>query len=97
MGGVEAMILEQLTFAVHPSVLKDWLKFEEDEWLPWLRQQRGFMHKQIDCGGGLATNKIWWKDKQSWDEAAQKKEEMVPKNMKMHRLFGSKVIMVRAN
>ncbi len=91
------MILEQLTFAVHPSVLKDWLKFEEDEWLPWLRQQRGFMHKQIDCGGGLATNKIWWKDKQSWDEAAQKKEEMVPKNMKMHRLFGSKVIMVRAN
>ena len=91
------MILEQLTFAVHPSVLKDWLKFEEDEWLPWLRQQRGFMHKQIDCGGGLATNKIWWKDKQSWDEAAQKKEEMVPKNMKMHRLFGSKVVMVRAN
>lgn len=91
------MVLEQLTFAVHPSVLKDWLKFEEDEWLPWLRQQRGFMHKQIDCGGGLATNKIWWKDKQSWDEAAQKKEEMVPKNMKMHRLFGSKVIMVRAN
>ncbi len=91
------MVLEQLTFAVHPSVLKDWLKFEEEEWLPWLRQQRGFMHKQIDCGGGLATNKIWWKDKQSWDEAAQKKEEMVPKNMKMHRLFGSKVIMVRAN
>jgi hypothetical protein len=91
------VVLEQLTFAVHPSVLKDWLKFEEDEWLPWLRQQRGFMHKQIDCGGGLATNKIWWKDKQSWDEAAQKKEEMVPKNMKMHRLFGSKVIMVRAN
>jgi hypothetical protein len=91
------VVLEQLTFAVHPSVLKDWLKFEEEEWLPWLRQQRGFMHKQIDCGGGLATNKIWWKDKQSWDEAAQKKEEMVPKNMKMHRLFGSKVIMVRAN
>jgi hypothetical protein len=97
MDGVVKMILEQLTFAVHPSVLKDWLKFEDDVWLPWLRQQRGFMHKQIDCGGGLATNKIWWKDKASWDEAAQKKDEMIPFNLKMRQMFGSKVIMVRSN
>ncbi len=91
------MILESLTFAVHPSVLKDWLKFEEDVWLPWLRQQRGFMHKQIDCIGGIATNKIWWKDKDSWNKAAAKKDEMIPFNLKMQQMFGSKVIRLLSN
>jgi hypothetical protein len=97
MDGVVKMILEQLTFAVHPSVLKEWLKFEDEYWLPWLQQQSGFMHKQIDCGGGLATNKIWWKDKDSWNAAASKKDEMIPLNLKMRQMFGSKVIMVRSN
>jgi hypothetical protein len=91
------MILEQLMFAVHPSALKDWLKFEEDEWLPWLRQQRGFVNKQIDIRSGVAVNKIWWKDKASWDEAASKKQEMIPMEMKMQRLFGSRVIRLKSN
>ena len=91
------MILERLMFAVDPSVLKDWLKFEEDVWLPWLRQQPGFMHKEITSGGGLATSNIWWKDKDSWNAAAAKKNEMIPFNLKMRQMFGSKVIMVRSS
>jgi len=90
------VILEQLQFMVHPSVKDDWLKFEEDYWLPWLRQQRGFINKQIDCKAGIATNRIWWRDKASWDRAAQKKDEMTPLNMKMRQLFGSKVVMLRS-
>lgn len=90
------MVLEQLQFMVHPSVKDDWLKFEEEYWLPWLRQQRGFVHKEIRYVGGIATNMIWWRDKDSWDQAAQKKEEMIPLNMKMHQLFGSRVTMLKA-
>jgi hypothetical protein len=91
------MILEQLQFMVHPSVKDDWLKFEDDYWLPWLRQQKGFINKQIDYKAGIATNRIWWKDKESWDEAAAKKDEMIPFNMKMHQLFGSRVIRLLSN
>ena len=90
------MVLEQLQFMVHPSVYKDWVKFEDEVWLPWLQQQRGFVRKQIDYTSGIATNRIWWKDKASWDEAAQKKNEMIPKQLKMHQLFGSRVIMLKA-
>jgi len=81
---------------VHPSVTKDWLKFEEEEWLPWLQQQKGFVSKQIRMSGGIATNMIWWRDKESWDKAAAKREEMVPKELKMQRLFGSRVTRLRA-
>jgi hypothetical protein len=90
------VILEQLQFMVHPAVQKDWLKFEEEYWLPWLRQQRGFINKEIRLSGGIATNMIWWKDKASWDEAARKKTEMTAFNLKMRQLFGSRVTMLRS-
>jgi len=90
------VILEQLQFMVHPAVKDDWLKFEDDYWLPWLRQQRGFVNKQIDYKSGIATNRIWWKDKTSWDEAASKKTEITALNLKMRQLFGSRVTMLRS-
>ena len=90
------MKLERLQFAVHPTVHNDWLKFEEDYWLPWLRQQPGFMNKQINVNAGIATNMIWWKDKSSWDRAASKKEEIGALDLKMRQLFGSKVTRLRA-
>ena len=78
------MILENLQFMVHPSISKDWLK-----------QQRGFMRKEIRISGGIATNIIWWKDQKSWDEAAKKTKEMELFNLRMRQLFGSKVTMLR--
>jgi len=89
------MILENLQFMVHPSISKDWLAFEDEYWLPWLKQQRGFMRKEIRMSGGIATNTIWWKDQKSWDEAAQKTKEMELFNLRMRQLFGSKVTMLR--
>jgi hypothetical protein len=90
------VVLEQLQFVVHPSVKDDWLKFEDEEWLPWLQQQRGFISKQIRLSSGIATSMIWWKDRESWDNAADKREEITAKDLKMRGLFGSKVTRLRA-
>jgi uncharacterized protein (TIGR03792 family) len=90
------VIVENLQFAVHPSVQKDWLEFEDEVWLPWLRQQPGFMRKQIRFAGGIATNMIWWKDKESWDQAATKTKEMERMNLQMRQKFGSRVTMLRS-
>jgi hypothetical protein len=91
------VVLEQLMFAIHPSVVEDWLKFEEDCWKPWLCQQRGYVSKQIDVRNGVAINKIWWKDRASWDEAATKKKEIAALDLKMRQLFGSRVLRLKSN
>lgn len=91
------MILERLTFAVDPSVRDEWLKFEDEVWLPWLRQQPGFVRKEIQTNPGICVNNIWWKNKELLSKAAAKINEMTAKDIEMRRRFGSKVIRLNAS
>jgi hypothetical protein len=84
-------------FAVDPSVKDDWLKFEDEVWMPWLQQQPGFVRKEIITSPGICVNNIWWKNKELLAQAAAKTNEMTAKDLEMRRRFGSKVIRLSAS
>ena len=90
------MILERLMFAVQPSAKDDWLKFEDEVWLPWLKLQDGFIEKQIQCSPGICVSNIWWRNKQCLNRAASKKQEIQAKDLELRRRFGTKVIRLNA-
>jgi hypothetical protein len=72
------MIIESLTFQVTPSQsVADFLDKYEEVWGLWLRQQQGYIRKQIDSvRGSQVTILLFWDSPENMERAYGKTKEI---------------------
>lgn len=72
------MKIESLTFQVTPSQsITDFLDTYGKVWEPWLRQQQGFIRKQIDSvRGSQVTVLLFWDSQENMERAYGKTKEI---------------------
>jgi hypothetical protein len=70
--------IESLTFQITPSLSKAvFLDTHGKVWEPWLRQQQGFIRKQIDSvRGNQVTVLLFWDSQENMDRAYGKIQEI---------------------
>jgi hypothetical protein len=85
------MAFESLTFQVTPSSsITDYLNRHEEVWVPWLKQQRGFIHKQIDSvRGNQVTMLLFWDSFSSMEDAYNKKDDVAILDVAIRGFSGS--------
>ena len=71
-------MIERLEFQVQPGLEERFLAADEEVWGAWLRQQRGFISRQIvQYGAGRIAILNFWTDKSSIERAAKKPHKRV--------------------
>ena len=71
-------MVERLEFQVQPGFEERFLAADEEVWGAWLRQQKGFISRQIvQYGAGRIAILNFWKDKSSIDRAAKQPDGRV--------------------
>lgn len=85
------MIIESLTFQVTPSQsIADFLDKYEEVWEPWLKQQRGFIKKQIDSvRGNQVTVLLFWDSQANMERAYGKIQEIATLEDALRKFPGS--------
>ena len=85
------MKIESLTFQVTPSQsITDFLDTYGKVWEPWLRQQQGFIRKQIDSvRGSQVTVLLFWDSQENMDRAYGKIQEIAALDDATRKLPGS--------
>jgi hypothetical protein len=70
--------IESLTFQITPSQsVADFINKHKEVWEPWLRQQQGFIRKQIDSvRGNQVTILLFWDSLANMERAYGKVQEI---------------------
>lgn len=85
------MKIESLTFQITPSQsVADFIDKHKEVWEPWLRQQQGFIIKQIDSvRGSQVTVLLFWDSQENMDRAYGKIQEIAALDDATRKLPGS--------
>lgn len=85
------MKIESLTFQITPSQsVADFIDKHKEVWEPWLRQQQGFIRKQIDSvRGSQVTVLLFWDSQENMDRAYGKIQEIAALDDATRKLPGS--------
>lgn len=70
------MIVERLSFQISPpDRVDDFIEADKKVWEPWLRQQRGYLHKTTTTyPGGRVDLRIFWDNKKNLAAAGRDPE-----------------------
>lgn len=83
------MKIERLTYIVQPDSLDKFLKAENEVWTAWLRQQKGFLSKQMTpYPGSRVEIQIFWKSEEDMQRAA-KKPDITAVEARFNALLGN--------
>ncbi len=81
---MSAMVVEYLTFSVTTAERTAWLAVEESTWSRFLKQQPGFIRKQLWVDRDRPDEVvavIWWQDFESWQSISADQVERVDRSM----------------
>lgn len=75
----EQAVLERLRLRVPSGTQQAWLDAERDTWIPWLRQQRGFLSREEwwDHQDEVGVIQIHWLSRSAWKAIPQQEVESI--------------------
>lgn len=77
-------VIELLTFKVSSDEMTQWIKVEEEVWTAFLKQQPGFMRKELwysETEPDLVKAVIWWQSIEQWRAITKEQCDAVDKRM----------------